>query len=728
MAQTSTSTTSARTRDARGRYNLRRGPSQLQTTETISNAASNSENDGNKENSEELELTYPSDEEHSAGTVKGNANRNVDENPNPWVTVGPHCRAHSLNSIDNNNRNLNENIRLKPVEPRAENKGRQAKKPVPLPWLKELLYARLRKISRKPNLSDLNDEPTVNPNKGKGVDPRNWGAVNIPESEADVDAQRAALESLKSHRDDGNVPEPQPEKTVKKKSSKKSKSSKQRAGSEALTDQVESHIPDIVEQRARKSNAAAPKPTQNPMDRVPDKSKKHAGEQPKKDWGDLPDHLPAPPALSQALPQMIALNRIVLILRKKSKKMILKPDPPEPYDGSVDVNAFIKPKMALTCRKFSVRSQMNNSPAENKISAVLASLMNERRSISYGLVNRKIQKGLWSEKLNPELSTYNQVASTAELLEIIENIDPEEPKKKTDKSEKSKGAKTGGNTSSVQQSSLGKGNGKNNGRNFKPNNSKPHNQRRELTDKEKDEYRASGCCFQCGVQGHMSRQCPEGKSVPLSSSSGGPLGIASNHVGIDTERLRTLAETTEEITGLGIGMMSIEHSDHESWDRLSDTTHDSMPSLQALSESEESEYEINNDLPTWDTEDLNELYQDECRLGPNYTSVDHLEQMPKKRRFTSRLNWMYHELNHPNYGYASHPLPSCIDDMISQRTMYLLDSAAPYPTDEDQKQEFGRFYVYPISDKDYCISDSDYFAVEHPGYETLNGCTFLVPV
>ncbi|KAJ3770456.1 hypothetical protein FB446DRAFT_807279 [Lentinula raphanica] len=271
MAQTSTSTTSARTRDARGRYNLRRGPSQLQTTETISNAASNSENDGNKENSEELELTYPSDEEHSAGTVKGNANRNVDENPNPWVTVGPHCRAHSLNSIDNNNRNLNENIRLKPVEPRAENKGRQAKKPVPLTMAQG---ATIREAEK--NLSQA---------QRKGVDPRNWGAVNIPESEADVDAQRAALESLKSHRDDGNVPEPQPEKTVKKKSSKKSKSSKQPAGSEALTDQVESHIPDIVEQRARKSNAAAPKPTQNPMDRVPDKSKKHAGEQPKKDWG-----------------------------------------------------------------------------------------------------------------------------------------------------------------------------------------------------------------------------------------------------------------------------------------------------------------------------------------------------------------------------------------------------------------------------------------------------------
>ncbi|KAJ3816255.1 hypothetical protein F5880DRAFT_1619564 [Lentinula raphanica] len=322
--------------------------------------------------------------------------------------------------------------------------------------------------------------------------------------------------------------------------------------------------------------------------------------------------------------------------------MILKPDPPEPYDGSVDVNAFIKfvtegtayvrdgrvPKNRrvlklskyLTGRAYQFYlTTVANSPFDWRLKQFLTELYNfcfpltfrldQRRKLkrcfqnektvrehlaelndlfnTIGLIderekvhklwsslNRKIQKGLWSEKLNPELSTYDQVASTAELLEIIENVDPKEPKKKADKSEKSKGAKTGGNTSSAQQSSSGngkknnspknhgnnqsgKGNGKNNGRNFKPNNSKPHNQRRELTDKEKDEYRASGRCFRCGVQGHMSRQCPEGKSVPSSSSSGGPPGIASNHVGIDAERLRTLAETTEEITELGIGPQRI---------------------------------------------------------------------------------------------------------------------------------------------------------------------------
>lgn len=46
-------------------------------------------------------------------------------------------------------------------------------------------------------------------------------------------------------------------------------------------------------------------------------------------------------------------------------------------------------------------------------------------------LNRKIQKGLWREKLNPEFSTYEEVANAAELIEIIKNVNPnEQPRKK----------------------------------------------------------------------------------------------------------------------------------------------------------------------------------------------------------------------------------------------------------------------------------------------------------
>ncbi|KAJ3784596.1 hypothetical protein GGU10DRAFT_271097 [Lentinula aff. detonsa] len=67
-------------------------------------------------------------------------------------------------------------------------------------------------------------------------------------------------------------------------------------------------------------------------------------------------------------------------------------------------------------------------------------LMDEREKAHklWSSLNKKIQKGLWREKLNPELSSYDEIASTAELIEIIENVDPgDEPKKpKMGKSEK----------------------------------------------------------------------------------------------------------------------------------------------------------------------------------------------------------------------------------------------------------------------------------------------------
>jgi hypothetical protein len=62
-----------------------------------------------------------------------------------------------------------------------------------------------------------------------------------------------------------------------------------------------------------------------------------------------------------------------------------------------------------------------------------------------------------------------------------------------------------------------------------------------------DHRRREGKCSRCGSGDHMTRQCPDAQMVP--SSSKNPPGIRSNTVEIsnieETERLRTLAETTE---------------------------------------------------------------------------------------------------------------------------------------------------------------------------------------
>ncbi|THU80566.1 hypothetical protein K435DRAFT_564743, partial [Dendrothele bispora CBS 962.96] len=47
-------------------------------------------------------------------------------------------------------------------------------------------------------------------------------------------------------------------------------------------------------------------------------------------------------------------------------------------------------------------------------------LMDEREKVHklWTGLNKKIQKGLWREKLNPEFSSYEEVERAAELVEI----------------------------------------------------------------------------------------------------------------------------------------------------------------------------------------------------------------------------------------------------------------------------------------------------------------------
>ncbi|KIK53995.1 hypothetical protein GYMLUDRAFT_118013, partial [Collybiopsis luxurians FD-317 M1] len=50
-------------------------------------------------------------------------------------------------------------------------------------------------------------------------------------------------------------------------------------------------------------------------------------------------------------------------------------------------------------------------------------LIDEREKVHklWSSLNRKIQKGLWRKKLNPEISSYDEIANAAELVEIIES-------------------------------------------------------------------------------------------------------------------------------------------------------------------------------------------------------------------------------------------------------------------------------------------------------------------
>jgi len=61
---------------------------------------------------------------------------------------------------------------------------------------KKIIELRQKKVNINPPEESGPREEGPSGLKGKGIDPRNWGNVQLPEEEADVEAQQAALDSF----------------------------------------------------------------------------------------------------------------------------------------------------------------------------------------------------------------------------------------------------------------------------------------------------------------------------------------------------------------------------------------------------------------------------------------------------------------------------------------------------------------------------------------------------
>ena len=124
-----------------------------------------------------------------------NVPRERDENNSPWTTViHRHRRARSLSSLDGPRTHNNEasitrrgltKEQVYVVDTATHNVSIQQK---------EVLKRRHDKVNSPQSPAYSNGEGPLR-NKGKGIDPREWGNVNISQESLNVGAQVAALES-----------------------------------------------------------------------------------------------------------------------------------------------------------------------------------------------------------------------------------------------------------------------------------------------------------------------------------------------------------------------------------------------------------------------------------------------------------------------------------------------------------------------------------------------------
>ena len=213
-----------------------------------------------------------------------------------------------------------------------------------------------------------------------------------------------------------------------------------------------------------------------------------------------------------------------------------------------------------------------------------------------------IQKELWRNRLNPELSSWETVIAQAEIIEIAENVAERRDRRggqapqvsgsstahskakqatsdgsvravtfgsssqRRDRKKDHRGRRSSNNAhgghqkSGTPQPKEGAANnyhsnkGKSRGGSTPPKNDKyPPRRTPQLSDKEKAEYRAAGRCFNCGKEGHMSRNCPDNETIK--SQGRGPPGASSFNVEPMPDTATGSDEDIEVLDSLPLGAM-----------------------------------------------------------------------------------------------------------------------------------------------------------------------------
>ncbi|THH28476.1 hypothetical protein EUX98_g5724 [Antrodiella citrinella] len=198
----------------------------------------------------------------------------------------------------------------------------------------------------------------------------------------------------------------------------------------------------------------------------------------------------------------------------------------------------------------------------------------------------KIQASLWEHKLSPATASWDEMLNEAIFIETAHKVTERHKLNSGSRPDKGKSRDTGhgGSTSgsgfgrqwrnlnsrrdeqstrtpvkpqtgNPLQRPSARTSGTSSGRPKPKPNSDSRNSN-NLSEREKTDLRAAGKCFLCKEPGHMARNCPQANHVP-SERKGKPPGLPTYSIGIDSEHLRTLAESTVAAEELEIAHLSI---------------------------------------------------------------------------------------------------------------------------------------------------------------------------